>query len=108
MIDAATAQTIVAFGTFILVLMALVGTWIRWEVNKVRADFDQLRNDFEGLGAQMNQNHQEMRQEFREFRREMRQDMQAFRQDVLTVLQHHTHDDEGQAVFPQLTTPADD
>lgn len=64
-------------------------SWVIFLVRDLRADIRELRA--------------EVRQQGQDLRAEMRQQ----HQDLLVILQGHTHDEEGVAVFHELTASSD-
>ena len=121
--DAATLQAIGVVGAMVIALLALIGGWVYWlfslrsDMNHLRSDVDRLDRSVYDLRADMERNYQELRADMDRNYQELRNDMDRQYQDlradmernyqelqanmdrnhqaVLTLLQGHTHADEG-------------
>ena len=135
-LDAAGIQAIAAVGALMLAMITLIGGWTYWLVRDAERNLrtemsfhrEELRLYREGLDRireDMREQMQRMREEMDRFREDMREEMSRFREDmreetariredmdrnhreVLTLLEGHTHDADGNAVFRRLPDAAD-
>ena len=83
MMDAANIQAMVAFGAMLLALVTLIGGWMYWLTRDLRKE---IRRVERGLREEMRRNHREQ----------------------MTLLQYHTHRDDGLPMFHQVPEPAGD
>ena len=128
-LDAAGIQAIAAVGALMLAMITLIGGWTYWlvrdaernlrtemsfhreELRLYREEMDRLRED---MRREMDRFREDMREEMGRFREDMREETARIRQDmdrnhreVLTLLEGHTHDADGNAVFRRLPDAAD-
>ena len=128
-LDAAGIQAIAAVGALMLAMITLIGGWTYWlvrdaernlrtemsfhreELRLYREEMDRLRED---MRREMDRFREDIREEMQRMREEMREEAARIREDmgrnhreVLTLLEGHTHDADGNAVFRRLPDAAD-
>ncbi len=135
-LDAAGIQAIAAVGALMLAMITLIGGWTYWlvrdaernlrtemsfhreelrlyreEMDRLREDMDRLREDMrremDRFREDIREEMQRMREEMREEAARIREDMSRNHREVLTLLEGHTHDADGNAVFRRLPDAAD-
>ena len=110
-LDAAGIQAIAAVGAPMLVL---IGGWTYWlvrdaernlrtEMSFHREELRLYREEMERLREDMDRSRADMRENMDRIREDMRRN----HREVLTLLEGHTHDADGNAVFRRLPDAAD-
>ena len=128
-LDAAGIQAIAAVGALMLAMITLIGGWTYWlvrdaernlrtemsfhreELRLYREEMDRFREDIreemDRFREDIREEMQRMREEMREETARIREDMSRNHREVLTLLEGHTHDADGNAVFRRLPDAAD-
>ena len=135
-LDAAGIQAIAAVGALMLAMITLIGGWTYWlvrdaernlrtemsfhreEMRLYREEMDRIREDMREQMQRMREEMDRFREDMREETRLIREDMNDIREDlreemrrnhreVLALLEGHTHDADGNAVFRRLPDAAD-
>ena len=81
--DPANIQAMAAFGAMLLALVTLIGGWMYWLVR-------------------------DLREEIRRVERDLREEMHRNHREQMTLLQYHTHGDDGLPMFHQVPDPTGD
>ena len=92
--DPANIQAMAAFGAMLLALVTLIGGWMYWLVRDLREEIRRVERD--------------LREEIRRVERDLREEMHRNHREQMTLLQYHTHGDDGLPMFHQVPDPTGD
>ena len=85
--DATTIQALASVVAMVLATLTLVGGWMYWLVRDLRTD---------------------MRTEMRNLLQDLRKDIRRNHVEIVILLQGHSHEEDGSAVFRKLPGTSDD